>query len=215
MTNLRRFKSLSRKIGTKDPKPKIVIYCEGRRTEPDYFNAMKRFFRSVVMDIEIIEAAGVPMTIARTASEAAQAAKKRNRRQSYEDRDEFWAVFDCDDHPKVKQAITCCQRANVGVAYSNPCFELWLILHFEDYDRPDDRRAVQRKLNELCPDYDLHRDKTTDCSALMKHISRAETLAERQFCRRGEEGEPLRRPFTTVYKLTRRIRCPTATGTKA
>ena len=39
----------------------------------------------------------------------------------------------------------------------NPCFELWLILHERDYDRPDHRDAVQRELKKLLPEYDNRR----------------------------------------------------------
>jgi RloB-like protein len=206
MSGSRHFRSLRRHVGTRTPKPKIVIYAEGKNTERDYFEAMQRTFRSVVVDIEIIEGAGVPLTIAKKVTAAARLARRRHGRQSYEQNDEFWAVFDRDEHPNVPDAIARCHEANVGVAFSNPCFEIWLILHFQDYDRPDHRRDVQRHLATLCCDYDHARRKTTDCSALMALVTAAEQRAEIQLQRRKEEGDPPRPPFTTVYELTRRIR---------
>lgn len=206
MSSLRRFRPLRRRVETKAPKSKIVIYSEGEKTERDYFHAMRRSFHSVVVDIEIIEGAGVPLTIAKKAVQAAQSARRQDRRQSYAKRDEFWAVFDRDEHPNVPEAISRCRDANVGVAFSEPCFELWLILHFQDYDRPDHRHDVQRHLETLCDEYDRARRKTTDCDKLMALVVEAEGRAERQLHRRKEEGDPPGPPFTTVYELTRRIR---------
>ena len=206
MSASRRFSSLRRKVETRSPKPKIVIYSEGEKTERDYFNEMKRFNRSVVVDIEIIGRAGVPLTIANEAVRVAQGARRSNRHQSYAKQDEFWALFDRDEHPNVSDAISRCRNADIGIAFSNPCFEVWLILHFQDFDRPDHRHDVQRHLQTLCGDYDRVRHKTTDCSKLMERIVEAEQRAEKQMERRKSEGEPPGPPFTTVYELTRRIR---------
>jgi hypothetical protein len=167
MSSSRRFKSLRRQVETKVPKPKIIIYSEGEKTEFDYFKEIERAFPCVLVDVEIIEGAGVPFTIAEKATRAAQEERYRNRRQSYAGRDEFWAVFDRDEHPNVPEAISRCRDANVGVAFSNPCFELWLILHFQDFDRPDHRHDVQRHLESICGDYDRAKRKTTDCGKLM------------------------------------------------
>jgi hypothetical protein len=206
MSARRRFNSLRRKVETKAPKPKIVLYAEGEKTERDYFAAMKRAFHSKIVDIEIIEGAGVPLTIARRAAQAASEARRQNRHQSYARRDEFWAVFDRDEHPNIPETMTLCKSAGVGVAFSDPCFELWLILHFEEFDRPDHRHDVQRHFETLCTDYDHAKRKTTDCNKLMELVLAAEQRAETQLQRRKDEGDPPSCPFTTVYELTRRIR---------
>ncbi|WP_370677172.1 RloB family protein [Pleomorphomonas sp. PLEO] len=206
MSESRRFRPLRRKVETKTPKPRIIIYTEGEKTERDYFEEMRRTFRSVVVDVEIIGGAGVPLTIANEAALAARTARRQGRNQSYTRYDEFWAVFDRDEHPNVTEAISKCRAAKVGVAFSDPCFELWLILHFQDFDRPDHRHDVQRHLETLCRDYDRSKRKTTDCTKLMDLIVEAEQRAERQLARRKDEGTPPGPPFTTVYELTRRIR---------
>jgi hypothetical protein len=201
-----RFGPLRRNVETKMPKSKIVIYSEGDKTERDYFEAMKRSFCSVIVDVEVIGGAGAPLTIAMKAIEAAKTTRHQNRKISYTNRDEFWAVFDRDEHPNVGDAISRCEAAKVGVAFSDPCFELWLILHFQDFDRLEHRHDVQRHLETLCADYNRTRRKTTDCFKLMSLVASAEQRAERQLRRRENEGVPPRPPFTTVYKLTRRIR---------
>jgi hypothetical protein len=202
----RKFKPLGRSVSKRIPKRKIVIYSEGEKTEPDYFEAVRKHIKDLLIDIDIVDGAGVPLTIAKEASKAAREFRRINRKQSYAESDEFWAVFDRDEHPNISDAIQLCESTNVGVALSDPCFEVWLILHFQEFDRPDDRHQVQRHLETICTDYNRNRRKTTDCDKLIAQMEKAEERAEVQLKRRNSEGNTPSRPFTTVFQLTRRIR---------
>lgn len=206
MSRPRSFRSLRRKTQTRTPKQKIVIYAEGEKTESDYFLALKRRFAGVLVDVEIMAGAGVPLTIATKATAAARSARKDNRQQSFSKNDQYWAVFDRDEHPHIAEAMQICRSGAVSVAFSDPCFELWLILHFADFDRPDHRHDVQRHLEGLCPDYDRKRGKTTNCDSLIDLLPDAEKRAEKQLARRKDEGDPPGAPHTTVYLLTQSIR---------
>lgn len=153
----RKIRDLRRKSRTRSPKRKITILCEGRNTEPDYFRAIRKLFQGALIDVQVVPGVGVPATIAEKAIEAARDSGllkgQRKKRDSYERQDQVWAVFDRDDHPKFEESIDRCTSNSIGVAYSVPCFEAWLILHYEDLDRPDDRHDVQKQLAELCDDY--------------------------------------------------------------
>ena len=49
--------------------------------------------------------------------------------------DELWLVLDVDRWVKKEQLIAVCPQARqkgYQLAISNPCFEIWLCLHFED-----------------------------------------------------------------------------------
>lgn len=50
------------------------------------------------------------------------------RRRLDNDFDDAWAVCDVDEF-ETEKATTEAGRKGVGLAWSNPCFELWLILH--------------------------------------------------------------------------------------
>ena len=117
---------------------------------------------------------GVPYTIAEKAIERAKALgltpKSRRKKESYEKRDEVWAVFDRDDHPRFDEAVVKCEEQNVGVGRSNPCFELWLILHEQDYDKPNGRHAMQKALAKLRKEYDPDGSKTPNCDDLVKRV---------------------------------------------
>ena len=150
------------------------------------------------------------MTIAREAVKFAKSEgltkKSRRKKNSFEENDEVWAVFDRDEHPNFDGALSLCQANGIGVARSNPCFELWLILHERDYDRPDPRNAVQRELKNLRPEYDNHRGKIPDCDDLVTRVELAEERGEAMVKRREVERNPHGNPSTTVGMLTRAIR---------
>ncbi|MEU7853502.1 RloB family protein [Nonomuraea sp. NPDC049141] len=45
-------------------------------------------------------------------------------------REQVWAFFDRDDHSHVERSHARAEAMGVKVAFSHPCFELWLLLHF-------------------------------------------------------------------------------------
>lgn len=92
------------------------------------------------------------------------------------------------------------------MARSNPCFELWLILHDRDYNRPNRRQSVQADLRALRPEYDPKRAKTPDCDELVHRVQSAERRADAQLRDRELDGNPFGNPSTTVGALTRAIR---------
>jgi hypothetical protein len=57
--------------------------------------------------------------------------------------DTFWLVLDCDhwvepDHiQNLTRVLQECRQKGIQVALSNPCFDLWLLLHFAEYPAED------------------------------------------------------------------------------
>ncbi len=200
---------LQRRRPTRAPRRRFIIYCEGENTEPAYFAALKRILRYGLIDIET-NPVGAPMTTAERAVERAKAeglAKgSKKPRDSFAEHDQVWAVFDRDEHPKFDDAITLCDSKGVKVGRSNPCFELWLILHIVLHDAPDDRHQLARRLRDLRPEYDPHGAKCCNWDEMIPNVEKAETHAERLLAKREEEGEPYGRPSTTVGQLTAAIR---------
>jgi len=208
MVGRRRLPDLRRTTGKVSAKRKFILYCEGKNTEPDYFDALRRLCSGTLIEIETVGGAGVPKTLAERAAERAKLLKRsrKTKLDSFEHADEVWAVFDRDEHPHFDEAVNQCHENGVQVARSNPCFEVWLILHFEDFQRSDGRQAVQRRLKTLCAEYDPEKGKTLNCSKVLKKIEEAEQRAERQLFKREQEGNKFNSPSTTVFELTRKIR---------
>ncbi|MEV5709909.1 RloB family protein [Actinoallomurus sp. NPDC052274] len=55
------------------------------------------------------------------------------KRQAPDDFDDVWCVFDVDEFQDIEDAVSLARRQGIGVAVSNPCFELWLLLHFDQH----------------------------------------------------------------------------------
>ena len=183
---------------------------EGSKTEPAYFEALRRAYRSALIEIEPHPGVGVPYTIAQRAAERADQLDlgrgRRRPKDSFAERDQVWAVFDRDEHPKYPEAVELCRNRGIRVARSDPCFELWLILHEQDYDGLRNRHEVQAELRRLRPEYEIDGRKTPDCDDMVTRVEEAERRGKDQLQRRKDEDRPHGNPSTTVGKLTKRIR---------
>lgn len=209
-TNKRRGIRLRRGMNARTERRKITIFCEGENTEPTYFRALREAHSRVAPTLEIFGGIGVPFTVAKravaTAKEKMAVPHARRTDGQAARSDEVWAVFDRNEHPRYEEAVSLCQAHGVLVARSNPCFELWLILHEQDYDRPNSRKGVQSDLQRLRPEYRARKGKTPDCKNLVTRVVVAEERAQRQLRNRELDGLPFGNPSTTVGLLARQIR---------
>ncbi len=211
MARRRIFPDLKRKKASKEPKRKFILVCEGSKTERDYFDALGAEYCGAIIKIEFIGGVGDPSAVAKRAIDEIRerGLQKKgteiSRLDSFEDNDEVWAVFDRDKHKHYDEPIKQCEKEQVQVARSNPCFELWMILHIEDYDKACDHKSIQKDLSNVCKEYNS-RSKTADCTKLVVDVITAETRALKLLRNRRQQRMPFGPPSTTVGKLTARIR---------
>jgi hypothetical protein len=70
-----------------------------------------------------------------TLVENAIAQKKYDQREARKNRgdafDEYWCIFDVDDHPRLEEALALAAANGIKVALSSPCLEAWFLFHFE------------------------------------------------------------------------------------
>lgn len=110
----------------------ILVVCEGSKTEPNYFNAIKKSLPKNVLEtvqVDIIGTGTNTLTVVdRAVEEVEKAARVRNRVF-----DAVWVVIDRDSFPAehFNNAIFRCQGLGYGCAWSNEAFELWYVLHFQ------------------------------------------------------------------------------------
>jgi hypothetical protein len=57
-------------------------------------------------------------------------------------------VFDKDDNDDFDEAIALANKNNLNVAWSNECFELWLLLHYQPLNSAISRDDYSSKLND-------------------------------------------------------------------
>lgn len=204
---MRRPRSLKRKIKTRRKKRKIFLFSEGKNTEPLYFKAYELAVASSVVEVVCEAKRGVPKTLLELAKEKIGEVSSRKYQKENGKSDQVWVAFDQDDHDDVPGVLLSCRQQGIGVAYSNPCFEVWLILHKESYDKDEHRSLTQKRCEEICDGYSMNNGKTPSFSQILDHVQDAEKRADALSVRRDEDGASA--PKTTVQCLTREMRKPT------
>lgn len=128
----------------------FVVACEGQRSEEIYL----RFFTAQMRRVELIslstgeDGRSGPNDLLRRLQDW-----KREKRGKTEV--EFWMVLDVDHHfsgrhsIRTHETLSEARRCGIQVAVSNPRFELWLLLHFEDVSHCPDDFCEQRLKHHL------------------------------------------------------------------
>lgn len=207
MGSRREFPSLTRRKSKFNPKKKFILCCEGKNTEPLYFESIRNFFKNSLIAIQNHRDLGSPDLIADFAARKARELKIKKKTDSMAQHDEIWVLFDKDNFDCFFDAIKKCEQIGVKVACSVPCFELWLALHFGEYERPCVSSEIQKHLESLCEEYKKSKGKTIKFEKILHKIEDAERRAEKMIRRQEEEGfARFSSPYTSVFNLTRAIR---------
>ena len=190
---------IRRQPGNRKPRKVILIICEGEKTEPLYFEALKRDLRISSVNIQIIPNQGAPISIVKRA-------KKEKTRLSAGD--EVWCVFDVEEKFQNKtfpEAVLLAQKADIGLAVSNPAFEYWYLLHFECTDRSfTNANEIIKALYKYLPKYKKSLNIYEDIKDKTEiAIERASNLRAKMASPLGEKTFP--NPSTHVDKLVAKI----------
>lgn len=129
---------LARQQAKLEPYDKVLIVCEGTKTEPSYLNEIKDELKLSTANVSIAPSPGSdPLSVV----EHAETLVKQQARQKHSDNyDRVFCVFDKDEHEqhrnRYSKALNKISQINIkGVTFSaitsNPCFEVWPVLHFE------------------------------------------------------------------------------------
>ena len=206
MSSGRRFRKRrpARRRATREPKRRLLVVCEGSVTEPSYLRGYEAWVRNATLELEIPSERGVPLTLVQIAKEKKAAAERAAKaaEDPFLAYDEVWCVFDIDEHPNLNDAYNLARSNGILLAVSNPCFELWLLLHFRESPGPQSRHRLQKMMRNFVSDYDKH----IDFSRFADLVADATRRAKRLDDDAREEGEAGRNPTTGVYRLTDSIR---------
>ncbi len=199
----RKTEALRRRPPKRAPRRRLLILCEGKVTEPQYFKEFKREYRSQLVDIEILRACGVPKTLVESAVERKKSAERQARKEKdpFVKYDEVWCVFDVDEHPNLKEALKQARDNKLNVALSNPCFELWILLHFQDQRQYRERGWMQTACRGHLPDF----SKVADYERLRANYAEAVKRAEQLLVWQKQQDRENGNPSTSVHRLTQAI----------
>jgi hypothetical protein len=180
---------------------RILIVCEGERTETNYF---KKFPANpdVYDGIEVLGTGCNTIAVVKEAIRIKTRALKRG-----EPYIETWCVFDKDDFPleSFEEAIRLAGENKIQCAYSIEAFEIWYMLHFNYCDSAFSRSQYKEKLTKLLGK--PYSKNSEEMFSLLKSrqadaIKNAEKLYYNQYSLpRGNQN-----PVTTVFRLVERLR---------
>ncbi|OHD08630.1 MAG: hypothetical protein A2086_16440 [Spirochaetes bacterium GWD1_27_9] len=133
-----------RKEKTRGIREYFLIICQGEKTEPNYFEKYKEKLHKNQISIKTLVN---PLNPTKLLEYAVKIIKKySNSNINYN----FWLIFDKDDftNQDFNDTIKNAKSQNIKCAYSNECFELWYLLHFNYYDTSLSRKQYGEKLSE-------------------------------------------------------------------
>ncbi|WP_052704046.1 RloB family protein [Vibrio nigripulchritudo] len=206
--NFRKNKPITRRKGTRlKPKIKIYAFCEGKNTEPEFINKFSLIHGNGLVEVKCVGAVGTPVTIVDECTKEIKNLRRQQRKSNdpLDKNFQIWAVFDRDEHPNVSSAIDKASANNIKVAFSNPCFELWPLLHFESQTANIHRKVLQKHLETKLDGYDSEVSKSV-CPEQLGKKGCYETAKKRAMSlhtTHTQVGVKLvdMNPYTNVYEL--------------
>lgn len=197
--------SLRRRGPSRESKHRILIVCEGKKTEPLYLRELQHHFRNRLVHVEINNQSGVPVTVVERARDLREQAQRDAKAQRDDNLryDEIWCVCDVDEHPNLDKACAQAKSEGIQVALSNPCFELWALLHLREQRESIHRHDAQRDLKDLLG---LKDDKIIPLSKILRGYEDAVRRAQALRKVAERTNRPDRNPCTNVDELTEKIR---------
>jgi len=137
----------------------IIIATEGTHTEKKYFEDMvTQYYHNPRVHVQVLER----LTSASSPEHVLKVLNSFEKEYLLGKDDELWMVIDLDrwHNRELGSVAAQCKQKDYRLAVSNPCFELWLLLHVKS---PDDYTDVE--LQELAEN---------------KHVSEKRTRLERE-----------------------------------
>ena len=196
----------------------VVIASEGKDTERIYFNALAKEYANPRVHVCILERRDVEKNNS-SPKHVLEQLKNYKSQYDLEQDDELWLVVDKDhwtDGMLSQVATACMQDVSMRMALSNPCFEVWLLLHLEDVTSlTSEERKLWMKNSRKSKNADSYlkvrlrqkmgsyHESDYDALALIKHVETAIGRA-RSLDKRTEDRWP-QTLGTRVYLLAESV----------
>ena len=197
-------KPAKRTQDTQDERSMLLITCEDKVSAPLYFNAI---FDDLKKNHAIATSSLVIAKHNHTDPDGVL--NDLLNHPNHQDFDHQWIVIDRDvertnggGHPiqNFNQAIARARHEKIKVAYSNPCFEIWFLLHFEYRNTAIDRDELVKKLEQ---DYRYKKNKLFSLNQDQQNvaINNATKLIQSWVGIQGTTKPATDNPSTTVHDL--------------
>lgn len=209
----RQAQKLARKKGKRAPYERILIVCEGSKTEPLYFKEIRQHYRLQTANIKIL-----PSKQGTDPLHVVKSAKDLFEKGDYPSIlpgafEKVYAVFDRDEHKHYHDALKYAENLNdklrndekslisFEAIASVPNFEIWLLLHFEDIQHALRRNEVIDRLKKHLTEYQKGQGGhfALTKNFLHKALDRADKLTK------ANNAYDVEASYTDVGKLVERL----------
>lgn len=122
---------------------RLLIVTEGSNTEVQYIQGLLQHLRASGVGVRSASTKGIgrdPLAVFRAA--------ERYTRGDPDAYDGVWLVVDVDSHARLADCIAQAAAKGYRTVVSNPCFEVWLLWHFEDCRSNHDSKWLSRRLEK-------------------------------------------------------------------
>lgn len=143
-----------RRTGSRRENKFIFIVGEGECTEPNYFDKINLELRYSGVSLKTPR---FPETDAiGLVNRAINLKKNRECNISLKEGDEIYCVYDVDENRDVDlEAANRLAEANgIKILLSNPCFEIWILLHFEPTAKAYQRDELYFQVKKYIKNYE-------------------------------------------------------------
>lgn len=184
-----------RKKFTRNQRDRILIICEGGKTEPEYFKGFG------LTNVWIV---GTGRNTDNLVAKAIELKKRAIREgQKY---DQIWCVFDRDSFPaqNFNNAFILARQSIINIVYSNEAFELWYMLHFHYYDAALSRQDYCDRLSKMLG-FKYEKKNPKMYEILIEKQDDAIRNAERLLSQYPSPNPEKDNPSTTVHSLVKEL----------
>lgn len=164
-----------------------LVICEGE-TEANYINLLKLWYKSPIRVISHIEGTKITQNLVER--------RVNELRIGPLDKVDVFLMYDMDVETITEKLMDC----KAGKLLSNPCFEIWLLLHVKDQKSAIKTEAVIKELKKEAHVWNAYSKAgftDTQKKYLKDHISKA--------IERAKALKEFQNPSSTIYKLVEMI----------
>ena len=168
-------RDFKRRSGFRDAKL-VVIATEGQKTETQYFEDFKEYYQTKRIHVEVLRR----NTSASSPRHVFSELNKFKSEYKLVGDDELWMVIDRDQWTEahLSDVASHCRKKSFYLAISNPCFEVWLLLHIKDpaeysseeLDKFSHKAALETELRSILGSYN---SSNIDSTKFLPHVPEA------------------------------------------
>lgn len=202
--------SYRRRPPSVEPRACVLLVCEGKKTEPNYFKSLRKELRLTTVEVKIVGQGAAPKTVVKKAVELARDRKQEvHRGRDGIEYDHVWCVFDVEQthqNPSLPAALDQAAATGIDVALSNPCFEYWFLLHFTNCGQLlSNCKGVLLELKKHLPNYEKAQDVFETLWPRVDDAIRRAKAREKSHVRAGTPRSKMD-SSTEVYKVVELLR---------